>query len=128
MFLHFMCQILIQYIASLNRNILQKWGSLYWKRQRNMTLSDVTEQRFAIHFVFALKKTLMQISNILEQAENMFYVNCTLQIYDKRDFWIVEILNRMIVDLRKGGLPAMIRSKEWITSWFPCSYVSRVTQ
>jgi hypothetical protein len=36
-----------------------------------MTLSDVTEQRLAIHFVFTSKKTPMPISNILEEAENM---------------------------------------------------------
>jgi hypothetical protein len=37
-----------------------------------MTLTDVTEQRLAMHFVFTSKKTAMQISNILEEAENMF--------------------------------------------------------
>jgi hypothetical protein len=37
-----------------------------------MTLPDVTEQRLAIHFVFTSKKTQMQISNILEEAEIMF--------------------------------------------------------
>jgi hypothetical protein len=37
-----------------------------------MTLPDVTEQRLAIHFVFTSKKTPTQISNILEEAENMF--------------------------------------------------------
>jgi hypothetical protein len=37
-----------------------------------MTLPDVTEQRLAINFVSALKKILMQISNALEEAENIF--------------------------------------------------------
>jgi hypothetical protein len=37
-----------------------------------MTLPDVTEQRLATNFVFALKMIVMQISNILEEAENMF--------------------------------------------------------
>jgi hypothetical protein len=37
-----------------------------------MTLPDVTEQRLGIHFVFTSKKTPMQISNILDEAENMF--------------------------------------------------------
>jgi hypothetical protein len=37
-----------------------------------MTLPDVTEQRLAIHFVFNSKKTAMQISNILEEAAEMF--------------------------------------------------------
>jgi hypothetical protein len=37
-----------------------------------MTFPDVTEQRLAIRFVFTSKKTQMQISNILEEAESMF--------------------------------------------------------
>jgi hypothetical protein len=41
-----------------------------------MTLPDVTEQRLAIHFGFTSKKTSkktpMQISNTLEEAENIF--------------------------------------------------------
>jgi hypothetical protein len=37
-----------------------------------MTLPEVTEQQLAIHFVFTSKKTPIQISNILEEAENMF--------------------------------------------------------
>jgi hypothetical protein len=37
-----------------------------------MTLPDVTEQRLAMYFVFTSKKTAMQISNILEEAKNMF--------------------------------------------------------
>jgi hypothetical protein len=37
-----------------------------------MTLPGVTEQRLAIHFVFTSKKTQIQISNILQEAENMF--------------------------------------------------------
>jgi hypothetical protein len=37
-----------------------------------MTLPDVTEQQLAIHFVFTLKKTLMQIPDILKEAENIF--------------------------------------------------------
>jgi Fe2+ or Zn2+ uptake regulation protein len=37
-----------------------------------MTLPDVTEQRLAIHLVFTSKKTPMQFSDILEEAENMF--------------------------------------------------------
>jgi hypothetical protein len=37
-----------------------------------MTLPDATEQWLAIHFVLTSKKTPMQISNILEEAENMF--------------------------------------------------------
>jgi Fe2+ or Zn2+ uptake regulation protein len=37
-----------------------------------MTLLDVTEQRLAIHFVFTSKKTPLQISNVLEEAQNMF--------------------------------------------------------
>jgi hypothetical protein len=37
-----------------------------------MTLPGVTEQRLAMHFVFTLKKTPIQISNILQEAENMF--------------------------------------------------------
>jgi hypothetical protein len=37
-----------------------------------MTLYDVTEQQLAMHFVFSSKKTPIQISNMLEEAENMF--------------------------------------------------------
>jgi hypothetical protein len=37
-----------------------------------MTLPDVTEQRLTIRFVFTSKKTPMQISNILEEAEKIF--------------------------------------------------------
>jgi hypothetical protein len=37
-----------------------------------MTLPDVTEQELAIDFVFTSKKTPMKISNILEEAKNMF--------------------------------------------------------
>jgi hypothetical protein len=37
-----------------------------------MMFPDVTEQRLAIHFVFTFKKTPMQMSDILEEAENMF--------------------------------------------------------
>jgi hypothetical protein len=66
-----MCQILIQYIASLSKNDLQKWGSPYWKRQRNMTFPDFTEQRLVIHIVFTSKKTPMQISDISEEVENI---------------------------------------------------------
>jgi hypothetical protein len=67
-----MSQVLLQYIASLSRNHLQKWGSPYWKQQKNMTLPDVTEQRLSIHFVFTSKKTPLHISNTQEEAENMF--------------------------------------------------------
>jgi hypothetical protein len=37
-----------------------------------MTLLGIMEQRLAIHFVFTSKETPMQISNILEEAENIF--------------------------------------------------------
>jgi hypothetical protein len=35
-------------------------------------LPGVTEQGLAMHFVFTSKKTPIQISNILQEAENMF--------------------------------------------------------
>jgi hypothetical protein len=37
-----------------------------------MTLPGVTEHRLAMHFMFTSKKTPIQISNILQEAENMF--------------------------------------------------------
>jgi hypothetical protein len=37
-----------------------------------MTLPDVTEHQLPIHFVFTSKKTQIQISDILEEAESMF--------------------------------------------------------
>jgi hypothetical protein len=37
-----------------------------------MTLHDITEQRLAMHFVFSSKNTPIQISNMFEEAENMF--------------------------------------------------------
>jgi hypothetical protein len=45
-----------------------------------MTLPDVMEQRLAIHFVFTSKKDPMQISNIVEEAENMLSQLYTLNI------------------------------------------------
>jgi hypothetical protein len=70
---HFMCQILIQYIASLSRNHLQKWGRPYWKRQRNMKLPDVTEcSAISDTFSVYLEKDPNANFDILEKAENMF--------------------------------------------------------
>jgi Fe2+ or Zn2+ uptake regulation protein len=53
-----------------------------------MTLPDITEQRLTIYFVFTSKKTPMRISDILEEAENMFksIVHVIYFIYDIRDF------------------------------------------
>jgi hypothetical protein len=87
-----------------------------------MTLPDVTEQRLAIHFVSTLKKTAMQISDILEEVANMFksIVN----------FKYLKGGNSELNDCQPGrrGTKCVIPSKERVTSWFPYSYVSRVMQ
>jgi hypothetical protein len=66
-----------------------------------------------MHFVLSSKKTPIQISDMLEEAENMFksIEHFKIHVYDIRDFWEVEILNQMIVDPGEGGLTAIIWSK-----------------
>jgi hypothetical protein len=79
---HFTCQILMQCIAPVNGNQLQKWHSPHWKRQRNMTSPDVTEQRIAINLCWPQKKPHYK----LEATENMskvsraFYI-CVIWVF-----------------------------------------------
>jgi hypothetical protein len=85
-----------------------------------MTLPGVTEQWLAMHFVFTSKKTPIQISDILQEAEHMFKSVVYFEyMIKKKHFWEVESLNRMIVGPGEGGLTAIIRSREWVTSWLP---------
>jgi hypothetical protein len=86
-----------------------------------MTLSDVTEQRLAIQFVFTSKKIAMQILNMLEETANMFksIVHFKYMIYKR----LLKVGNSELNDCRPGRrrINCVIPSKERVTSWFPYS-------